>query len=341
MQYQRLGNTGLLVSDLCLGTMLFGEGWSRSTPEREAIKQVHRFQDAGGNYIDTANAYAHGRSEEIVARALNGQRREDTLIATKVRFPDREQPGPNDQGLSRHQILTACEDSLRRLKTDYIDLYYLHNWDPLTPMEESLRAMDDLVTQGKIRYIGVSNWRAWRVAQALGVSELRGWHRFVAAQYQYSLVQRDIDYEFDELCRDQNLGLHPWGPLGGGFLSGKYSPDQAPTEGRAATSPEEWPESWNNRNRPQNWEILRAVDDIAKARGATHAQISLAWLRARPTVCSVILGARTLEQLEDNLGAAELDLTDDEITRLNEVSQPPALYPYSVVDGPAWRTENT
>jgi aryl-alcohol dehydrogenase-like predicted oxidoreductase len=252
------------------------------------------------------------------------------VLATKVQFPKGD--GPNDRGLSRHHIIEGVHGSLRRLNTDYIDLYYMHCWDPLTPLEESLRAFDDLVAAGKVRYIGVSNFKAWQMMKALDVSEVNGWARFVAAQYQYSLIKRDIEYEFIDLCLSEGVGLTPWGPLGGGFLSGKYKRGQRPTEGRIATIAEDTEEAWARRSTERNWQIVEAVGEIAEARGVTYPQIALAWLRAQPAVCSVIIGVRTLAHLEDNLGAVELELTPDELARLDTASAMPELYPYRFLE---------
>ncbi|MEM7345481.1 MAG: aldo/keto reductase [Chloroflexota bacterium] len=330
MKFNRLGNTGLLISDLSLGTMTFGEENSRGTPSEAAIRIVHRYLDAGGNHLDTANVYAGGRSEEIVGQAIKN-RRSDVVLATKMRVKTGD--GPNEEGLSRHHIIQAVEQSLHRLQTDYIDLYYMHLWDMITPLEESLRAFDDLVTSGKVRYIGVSNFKAWQIMKALGVSDRNGYHRFVAAQYQYSLVKRDIEYEFTDLCLTEGIGLLPWGPLGGGFLSGKYTRNQRPTDetaGRIATADGSVEEAWQRRNTERNWRIVDAVDDIAQAREATQAQVALAWLRAQSAVASVIIGARTMSQLEDNLGAATINLTTEELQKLDTVSVLPELYPYTM-----------
>lgn len=329
MKYRKLGNSGLLVSELALGTMIFGEQSERGTPPDEAERMIHRFLEAGGNHLDVANVYAGGRAEEIVGHAVRG-RREQIVLTTKVRWP--MGTGPNDVGLSRYHIQNSVEASLRRLQAETIDVLYMHGWDPLTPLEESLRACDDLVSAGKVRYIGVSNFKAWQVMRALGLSERHGWARFIAAQYQYSLVMRSIETEFLDLCQTEGLGLVPWGPLGGGFLSGKYRPDQRPTsatDGRLAAAPDDWEEAWVRRATEHNWQILAAVDAVAAAHpGSTTSQIALAWLLTRPAVSSVIIGARTLKQLDDNLGAADLLLADDEISRLNDVSASPLSYPY-------------
>ena len=241
MQYRRLGNSGLLVSELALGTMVFGENSDRGTPEDQALRLVAMYLDAGGNHFDVADVYAGGRAEEIVGKLIC-DRRTEVVLTTKVRWP--MGAGPNKVGLSRGHICEALEASLRRLRTDYVDVYYMHGWDALTPLEESLRAFDDLVTAGKVRYIGVSNFAAWQVMKSLGLSDRNGWARFVAAQYQYSLVERDIEAEFAGLCAAEGVGLVPWGPLGGGFLTGKYRPGSRPDKaaGRISSTPDEWEE---------------------------------------------------------------------------------------------------
>jgi aryl-alcohol dehydrogenase-like predicted oxidoreductase len=335
MKFNQLGRSGLLVSDLCLGAMIFGEESTRGTPPAEAERMINRYLDAGGNFIDTSDVYADGRSEEIVGRVIK-EKRDQIVVATKVRFASGQ--GPNDAGLSRRHILQAAHASLRRLNTDYIDLYYMHGWDALTPLQESLRTFDELVTAGKVRYIGVSNFKAWQVMKALALSDSSEWVRFVAGQYQYSLVKRDIEYEFSDLFLSEGIGLMPWGPLGGGFLSGKYRRDQRPqaaSEGRIATTSDDTEEAWQRRNTERNWQIVETVNEVAKERSATTPQVALAWLRAQPMVTSVILGARTLSQLEDNLGAADLELSAEEITKLNQVSAPPELYPYNLIE--QWR----
>ena len=329
MHYRQLGRSGIFTSDLTLGTMTFGDPRAKGTPAREAEKMIHRYLDAGGNHLDTANVYNAGKSEEILGKALR-KKRPEVILATKVNFPVEE--GVNEQGLSRYNIIKSVEASLRRLNTDYIDLLYMHCQDTLTPVEESLRAFDDLVTQGKVRYLGASNFMAWRLMKALATSDARGWSRFVAAQYQYSLVKRDIEYELTELFREEGLGLLPWGPLGGGFLSGKYQRGKRPaddySEGRIGGMAEHTEEAWQRRNTERNWQIVDAVGRIAEERGVSYPQVALAWLRQQTGVSSVIIGARTMEQLEDNLGSAELALTSEEQTGLDQVSALPELYPY-------------
>lgn len=332
MEYRKLGRSGLLVSELALGTMIFGEDSDRSTPPKEATEITHRFLDAGGNHIDTANVYADGRSEEIVGKAIQGKR-DQVVLATKVRFPMGE--GPNDQGLSRYHIMRSVEDSLRRMDVEVIDLLYMHCWDPLTPIEEALHAFDDLVSAGKVRYIGVSNFKAWQMMKALGISEHQHLPRFIAAQYQYSLVVRDIEREFQDLCLQEEVSIVPWGPLGGGFLSGKYQRGKKPekaSEGRIAVMSEDSEEAWEKRATQRNWQILDVMDDIASNYDYTHPQIALAWLLAQPAVSSVIIGVRTMAQLEDNLKAAEIELPGDELERLNDVSAPKPIYPYRFLE---------
>lgn len=332
MKYNQLGRSGLLVSELCLGTMIFGEKSQRSASPEEAIRMINHFLDAGGNHIDTANVYADGQSEEIVGRGIKGKR-DKVILATKVRFRTGE--GPNDAGLSRYHVMHSVEDSLRRLQTETIDLLYMHCWDPVTPFDEALRAFNDLVAAGKVRYIGVSNFKAWQVMKALSVSDAHQWVRFVAAQYQYSLVMRDIEHEFIDLCLAEGLGMIPWGALGGGFLSGKYRPEKPPEnagEGRLAVMSAETEEAWQRRATERNWRILDSVAEIAHSHAkATHSQVALAWLLAQPAVVSVLLGARTLAQLEDNLAAPGLSLSMDEIARLNEASAPEEGYPYRFI----------
>lgn len=330
MKYNRVGNSGLYVSELSLGTMIFGENSGRSTPEKDAVRMVHRFIGRGGTHIDTANVYADGRSEEIVGRALKEGKREQVTLATKVRFgvsPELDSAA----GLSRQAIMSQVEGSLRRLQTSVIDLYYMHGYDPHTPLEESLRAFDDLVRAGKVRYIGVSNFKAWQVMKSLGISDSHGWVRFVAGQYQYSLVVRDIEYEFSSLFREEGVGMMSWGPLGGGFLSGKYKRGERPTQGRIATTDPVTEEAWERRATERNWRIIEAVGQAAEAHDATYPQIALAWLRAQPVVSSVIIGARTLEQFEDNMGAVEIDLTAEELEALNTASALPEMYPYRMM----------
>ena len=332
MKLQRLGNSGLLVSQLALGTMIFGESSERGVPAETARKLIAGYLDAGGNHLDVADVYAGGRAEEIVGEAI-GSSRNGIVLTTKVRWP--MGTGSNDAGLSRYHIVDSVEASLRRLRTDRIDVLYMHGWDAWTPLEESLCAFDDLVSAGKVLYVGVSNFKAWQVMKALGLSDHNGWARFVAAQYQYSLVVRSIEPEFLDLCASEGLGLVAWGPLGGGFLTGKYGPGHRPTEaseGRLATTPDGWEESWARRATERNWQIQDSVSAIAAAHGATPAHVALAWLLAQPTVASVVIGVRTLDQLTDNLGASGLQLSPEELCDLSRVSSVPLEYPYRGVN---------
>ncbi|MDQ3567254.1 MAG: aldo/keto reductase [Actinomycetota bacterium] len=327
MQHGRLGRTGLMVSELCLGTMTFG----RELDEAGSEEIVNRFVEAGGNFIDTADVYENGVSEEITGRAI-GDRRDDVVLATKVRFPMGE--GPNDVGLSRKHIMAGCEASLRRLGADYIDLYQVHCWDEATPLEETLSALTDLVRSGKARYIGVSNFMAWQIMKALGVSELHGFEKFVCLQPQYSLVERGIEDEALPACVSEGLGVIPWGPLGGGFLSGKYRRGERPPEDSRIAGAEEWmDEYWEKRATERNWRVLDAVGAIAEETGKSYAQVSLNWLLCQDGVTAPIIGARTNEQLEDNLGAAGWRLDEKQVQRLSEAAPPEKTYPARFIEG--------
>jgi aryl-alcohol dehydrogenase-like predicted oxidoreductase len=326
MEYRALGRSGLRVSALSMGTMTFGGKGNfanvGSTDVDEARRQVDQCLDAGVNLIDTADVYSEGASEAILGEVLVG-RRDDVLVATKVRFP--MGPGPNDAGLSRHHILTGCEASLRRLRTDHIDLYQVHEWDGLTPLEETVEALDLLVQSGKIRYVGISNYSAWQLMKALRVADRSGLPQFVSEQIHYSLQSRDAEYELIPAAIDQGLGVLVWSPLAGGLLSGKYRRDrQAPAGSRQLTDWDE-PPVYNEEKLYDTVDVLVAVAD---ARGVSPAQVALAWLLGRPAVTSVIVGARTSEQLADNLAAADLVLSEEERRRLDEVSAQPLLYPY-------------
>jgi aryl-alcohol dehydrogenase-like predicted oxidoreductase len=312
--------------------MIFGEESDRGVAANDARRMIDAYLDAGGNHFDVANVYAGGRAEEIVGEAVR-ERRDKVVLTTKVRWPVGS--GPNDAGLSRYHIFNAVEGSLRRLGTDVIDVLYMHGWDPWTPLVETLGAFADLVATGKVRYVGVSNLKAWQVMKALSISDCHGWPRFIAAQYQYSLVVRDIEAEFIDLCLSEGVGLVPWGPLGGGFLSGKYRADQRPTkasDGRLAATPDAWEESWARRATERNWSILDAVNDLAASRGRPASEVALAWLLAQPAVASVIIGARTIEQLSENLGSAGLELSGEELGSLGRASDFPAAYPYRAVN---------
>ena len=326
MEYRQLGRSGLRVSALALGTMTFGGrgGFARTgaTDLAGARRLIDHALAAGINLIDTADVYSDGLSEEIVGASLAG-RREQVLIATKARFAMGGRP--NDAGLSRHHLIEACEASLRRLRTDRIDLYQVHQWDGQTPLEETLRALDDLQRAGKVRYVGASNYSGWHLMKALAVGERDRAARFVSQQIHYSLQAREAEYELVPIALDQGLGILVWGPLAGGLLSGKYRRDRQPDgESRQLT---DWGEP-PVRDRAKLYDIVDALVAIAKPRGVSAAQVALAWLLGRPAVASVIIGARTEAQLVDNLGAAGLALTAEERARLDAVSAPPLLYPY-------------
>jgi aryl-alcohol dehydrogenase-like predicted oxidoreductase len=314
-----------MVSELCLGCMTFG----READEEASKGLVARFLEAGGNFIDTADVYSKGISEEITGRAIKGVR-DDVVLATKVFFPMGE--GPNDTGLSRKHITQGCEDSLRRLGTDYIDLYQVHCWDSATPLKETLSALTDLVRSGKVRYIGVSNFTGWQLMRSLAVSESHGFERFVCLQPQYSLVERNIEREILPVCLEEGLGVIPWSPLGGGFLSGKYRRGQEPPRGsRISEAVESMEEYWDRRATERNWAVLDVVGEISEAIGKSYAQISLNWLLRQPVVTAPIVGARTVEQLEDNLGASGWELDDDQMNRLSEAGAPEDTYPYRFI----------
>jgi aryl-alcohol dehydrogenase-like predicted oxidoreductase len=326
MEYRQLGRSGLRISALSLGTMTFGgRGGFAKTGAIDvagARRLIDRCLDAGVNLIDTADVYSQGLSEEIVGEAISG-RRERLLLATKARF--RMGDGPNDAGLSRQHLIAACEASLRRLRTDHIDLYQVHQWDGQTPLEETLSALDTLVRAGKVRYVGASNYSAWHLMKALGVAERRGLERFVSQQIFYSLQARDAEYELVPLSVDQGLGILVWSPLAGGLLSGKYRRGQPSPEGSRRFA------GWNEppvRDEDGLYEVVEALVAIAEARGTTPSAVALAWLLGRPAVASVIIGARDETQLTQNLAAADLVLTPEERARLDAASAPPLLYPY-------------
>jgi aryl-alcohol dehydrogenase-like predicted oxidoreductase len=326
MNYRQLGSSGLRVSAFALGTMTFGGrdrfAYVGSTDVAGAARQIDRCLDRGINLIDTANVYSLGASEEILGKALEG-RRNRVLVATKARMPMGD--GPNDAGLSRHHLIAECEASLRRLATDHIDLYQVHEWDGHTPLEETMEALDTLVRSGKVRYVGCSNYAGWQVMKALATADRHGYQRFASEQIYYSLQARDAEYELLPVALDQGLGILVWSPLAGGLLSGKYRRGQAGPEGaRQLTDWDEPPV----RDREGLYDVVDALVEIGEGHGVSAAQVALAWLRDRPGVTSVIIGARTDEQLTDNLAAAELELADTERARLEEVSRPPLLYPY-------------
>jgi aryl-alcohol dehydrogenase-like predicted oxidoreductase len=330
MDYRHLGNSGLKISSLTLGTMTFGGGGGfavvGNTDLAGARRQIDMCIDAGINLIDTADIYSTGISEEIVGEALtrlSPARRDDLLLATKVRMAMGD--GPNDQGLSRHHIISGCEASLRRLQTDHIDLYQVHEWDGRTPLEETLAALEHLLDSGMVRYIGVSNYSGWQLMKALGISDLKGFPRFVSQQIYYSLQERSAEQELIPLGVDQGLGTLVWSPLAGGLLSGKFRRGQDGPEGSRALSTWGEPPIYNE---DRLYDTIEVLVEIAEGHSVSAAQVALAWLLSRPTVSTVIVGARTDEQLADNLKAADLTLSADELARLEKVSRQDLLYPY-------------
>ncbi|TLM82508.1 aldo/keto reductase [Pseudarthrobacter sp. NamE5] len=327
MEYRTLGNSGAVVSTYALGTMTFGA----EATEEASHAILDDYFAAGGNFIDTADVYSTGVSEEIIGRwlAKRPEVRDTAVVATKGRFP--MGTAPNDVGTSRRHLTRALDDSLRRLGLEQIDLYQLHAWDPLTPLEETLRFLDDSVSRGKIAYYGFSNFLGWQLTKAVHVARAHGWEVPVTLQPQYSLLVREIESEIVPAALDAGIGLLPWSPLGGGWLSGKYKRDQDPTGAtRLGENPERGMEAWKERNaNPATWTVIDAVESIAASRGVSPSQVALAWLADRPAVTSVILGARTQEQLADNLAAAQLELSPDETDRLTRLSEPQTgVYPY-------------
>ncbi len=324
MEYRLLGRSGLKVSVLTMGTMTFGGSEKIGhTDLHAAARQVDMCLDAGINLYDTANVYNAGVSEEILGQVLaENNRRARALVATKVRF--KMGNGPNQIGLSRHHIIEQCKASLKRLKTEHIDLYQVHEWDGLTPIEETMEALDTLVRHGHVRYIGCSNYSGWHIMKALMAAGARHGERFVSQQIHYSLHSRDAEYELVPISQDQGLGMLIWSPLAGGLLSGKYRRDSQPDSGRHVGGFREPPVyDWDKL-----YNIIDVIVEIAEARGVSGAQVALSWLIGRRGVTSVIIGGRNEAQFGDNIAAARLVLASDERARLDEVSRPPLLYPY-------------
>ena len=315
MEYTRLGDTGLEVSRLCLGCMNFGSGAPWMIDDREQSEAViERAIEHGINFFDTANVYSRGESERILGAALDG-RRDEHVIATKVhgRMADR----PNGQGLSRRHVLEQADASLDRLGTDYIDLYQIHRWDDETPITETLSALDTLVDHGKVRYVGASTMSAWQFTKALYEADVNNFERFVSMQAEYNLVDRHEEANVLPVCRDQGVGVIPWSPLAGGFLTGKYERGEAPAEGRAADD-----EHTQDRFTEDNWAVLDEVRTLADRKGTTPVGISLAWLLAKDVVDAPIVGPRTLEHLDEQVAALSISLSDDEIERLEAPKTP-------------------
>jgi len=327
MKYNQLGNTGLFVSEICLGTMTFGgQGMFKVVGELDlkgATGLVSRALEAGVNFLDTADVYSVGNSEKLTGQALKdiGVKRSDVVIATKCY--GRTGTGPNDMGASRGHIMDAVAQSLERLNTDHIDLYQIHGTDVVTPVEETIRAIDDLTRQGMVRYVGVSNWQAWKIMKALGLSAQHGWARFETLQAYYSIAGRDLEREIVPMLNDQKVGLMVWSPLAGGLLSGKFGPGSNGPEG-ARRAAFDFPPV----NKDRAWACIDVMREIGHAHGgASVARVALAYVLAKPFVTTVIIGAKTMEQLDDNLEAAKLALTADELKKLDDVSALPAEYP--------------
>jgi aryl-alcohol dehydrogenase-like predicted oxidoreductase len=331
MDYVQLGDSGVVVSEICMGTMTFGSEFYNIGEVDQALANtmVDRALEAGVNFFDTANIYSYGESEAILGNALqqSSADRDEVVVATKVRGPMSEEAEAgtgdvNNEGLSRKHIMESCEASLNRLDMDYVDLYQVHGWDSSTPLEETLRALHDLVESGKVLYVGVSNWPARKIVRALEICRSRDWHSFVSLQAYYSLGNRDLEHELLPLSREEGLGVLPWSPLSGGFLTGKYRRDEPAPDG-ARRKEFDFPPIYKDRA----YDAIEAMDEIASDHGVTIPQIALAWVREQAGVSSVIIGAKNMEQLEDNLASAEVELSDKEHQRLEELTEPRSIYP--------------
>lgn len=326
MHYRQLGRSGLMVSAISMGTFTFGGRGDFAMVGKHGVAEAQRLVDLcldhGVNLFDTANMYSRGQSEEILGEVLAG-RREDVLISSKMRMPMGD--GPNDQGASRHQIIAQCEASLKRLRTDHIDIYHIHEWDGLTPVEEMVSALDTLTRAGKLRYVGCSNFSGWQVMKALAAADRTGMVRFVTQQIHYTLEAREAEYELLPLSVDQGLGVTVWSPLAAGLLSGKHRRDAAAPEGSRQA------QGWTEppiRDTHRLWDIVDVLVEIAEAHEVEAAQIALAWLLTRPAVASLVVGGRTEDQFRANFRALEVTLSQTDLTRLNDVSRPPYIYPY-------------
>jgi aryl-alcohol dehydrogenase-like predicted oxidoreductase len=328
MEYRYLGKTGLKVSELCLGAMTFG----RESTEEESNAILNHFVTSGGNFIDTADVYSRGISEEILGRWLKNQKRDDLIIATKVRFPMGE--GVNEIGLSRKHILAGVENSLRRLNTDYIDLYQVHCWDRGTPLEETLGTLDTLVKSGKVRYIGASNYSAWQLQKAIDLSLHNGWEPFRCLQPLYNLLDRTLEWELVPVCENEGMGIIPWSPLRGGWLSGKYQRGMtAPIANTRIDDAEKggWSEAWSKYNTEHTWNVLDTVFVVADETGKSPAQVALRWLLQKPGVTAPIIGTRTKKHLQDNLGATGWTLSAEQMEKLDKASEIELVYPYNFI----------
>jgi aryl-alcohol dehydrogenase-like predicted oxidoreductase len=335
MRHRFLGRSGLKVSELCLGAMTFG----RETDPTTSHRMLDTFVDAGGTFVDTADVYGQGTSEEILGQWLAKGPRERVVVATKVRFPMGD--GPNDQGLSRGHIVRSVENSLRRLQTDHIDLYQVHAWDGATALEETLSTLDRLVQDGKVRYLGASNYAGYQLQKAVDTSAAHGWEGFVSLQALYNLLDRELEWELVPVSRNEGLGILPWSPLRGGWLTGRYRRDMAgPPEGTRLdeAAKQGWGEAWDVYANEHTWGVVDVLDAVAEETGRTQAQVALAWVLGRPGVTAPILGARTMAHLEANLGAVGWELSEDQRARLDAASAKPLPYPYATVTADAERT---
>ncbi len=322
MQYRRLGNSGLIVSALSLGTMQFGKAMNMGQLDQAATSEMVKFAlDRGINFIDTANVYSLGESETLLGHALKGIR-QDIVLATKARLP-MDEGNVNRSGANRVNIMREVEDSLRRLQTDYIDLYQMHGWDSNTPLEETLRTLDDLVRQGKVRYIGLSNYLAWQAAEALSIQKQHNLEPFITAQLYYSLVGRDLEHDWFSFAEYSKLGILIWSPLAGGFLSGKYRRNSRPQEGTRFAEAGQFVMF----DRERAYDVVDVLHSVGDKHGASPARVALAWTLAHPVISSVIIAARNLKHLEDNILAADLKLDEEDFAALNKVSDPGTPYP--------------
>jgi aryl-alcohol dehydrogenase-like predicted oxidoreductase len=327
MEYRLLGRSGLKVSTITLGTMTFG-GVGRfakvgASDYQQARSIIDLSIERGVNVIDTANMYSAGISEEMIGNILDGKRPGNVLISTKARMPIGD--GPNDEGFSRYHLISECEKSLKRLRTDVIDIYYMHEWDGMTPVEEMLEALDTLVKQGKIRYIGCSNFSGWHIMKAMNASHIHNYQKFVTQQIHYTLEAREAEYELLPISVDQGLGALIWSPLAGGLLTGKYTRDVQTQKGTR------FAEGWTEprvKDFDRLWNIVDVLREIAQEKNVSPAQVALAWLLHRQGVTSLVIGGRTIEQIETNIAASDIKLSDEEMKRLNDVSKLPLLYPY-------------
>ncbi len=336
MKYRFLGNTGLRVSELCMGTMTFGEGFFGigEVEQAGATALVKRALDGGINFFDTADIYCRGQSETILGQALKelGTDRESVVIATKVRGPmsdaaEQNTGDVNNIGLSRKHIVASCDASLKRLGTDYIDLYQIHGWDNLTPLDETMRALEDLVRQGKVRYVGCSNLSAWQIVKANGIADSTGGSRFCSLQAYYSLVGRELELDLLPMCLQEGVGVMVWSPLAGGFITGKYRRDQDDPEG-ARRKTFDFPPL----DRERGYDLVEHLDELAKEKDSTIPRLALSWVLQQPGVSTVVIGAKKMTQLEDNLAAVDAPWTDSELEKVSAVTAPPNLYPHWMLE---------